>query len=503
MSRMSRVGVSGVLAVCAAWLASTGVPAQQPVPARPNVIVVLVDDLGWADTSPYGSAFHDTPAIDRLARDGVRFTTFYAAGSVCSPTRASLWTGKYPARLGITDWIGGDDTGVVQPPPNRGQLPLEEITIGEAFRDAGYATGYVGKWHLGTGPFMPGAQGFQWTRAVNNAGQPTRYFFPYRDAKPQPTDVPDLDEGRDGDYLTDTVTDEAIGFIDRHQSAPFFLVLAHYAVHTPLQAKAELTSKYEQKAAGLFKGSESPRRAEGEAFTKLRQDHPTYAAMLESTDESVGRIRERLDALHLAERTIVVFVSDNGGLSTIASARANMPTSNEPLRAGKGWLYEGGIRVPFIVAWPGRIAGGRTEATPGISTDLYPTLLDLAGIAPRPKQHLDGVSLAQVIRGTGRVTRDTIYWHFPHYHGSGSRPSSAIRAGNWKLVEWLETGKTELYDLASDPSELRDLASSDPQRAAALRTRLSAWRQAVGARMPLKKPAAGGSGMIGEASILQ
>jgi len=503
MSRVSRVGMTGILAAGAACWVSIGVIAQRPVAARPNVVVVLVDDLGWADTSPYGSTFHETPAIDRLARDGVRFTTFYAAGSVCSPTRASLWTGKYPARLGITDWIGGNDTGLVQPPPNREQLPLEEVTISEAFRDAGYATGFVGKWHLGTGAFMPGAQGFGWTRAVNDAGQPSQYFFPYHEPKPQPTDVPDLDEGHEGDYLTDKVTDEALRFIDRHQADPFFLVLAHYAVHTPLQATEDLKAKYDRKAASLFTGSESPRRAESGAFTKLRQDHPTYAAMIESTDTSVGRIRDRLDALQIADRTIVVFVSDNGGLSTIASARANMPTSNEPLRAGKGWLYEGGIRVPFIVAWPGRIAGGRTDATPGISTDLYPTLLDLAGIAPLPRQHVDGVSLAPLVRGTGAATRDALYWHFPHYHGSGSRPSSAIRAGNWKLIEWLETGTIELYDLAADPSELHDLAAADPRRGASLRARLGTWRQAVGARMPVRKPAGGGSGMIGETSNIR
>ena len=321
-------------------------------------------------------------------------------------------------------------------------------------------------------------------------------LFPYHGPKPQPRDVPDLDGGHGGDYLTDAITDEALRFIDRHQADPFFLVLAHYSVHTPLQAKADLKAKYDRKAADSFKGTESPRRPEGESFTKLRQDHPTYAAMIESTDTSVGRIRERLDALHLTDRTIVVFVSDNGGLSTIGSASANLPTSNEPLRAGKGWLYEGGIRVPFIVAWPGRIAGGRTESTPGISTDLYPTLLDLAGIAPLPRQHVDGVSLAPLLRGAG-VTREALYWHFPHYW-SGNRPSSAIRAGDWKLVEWLETGKTELYDLAADPSELRDRAAADPQRAARLRARLEAWRQAVGARMPLRKPSGGRSGMIEE-----
>jgi len=482
MHHRLRIGAAILLGLAGVWLASANGAAQHPVPARPHVIVVLVDDLGWADTSPYGSSFHETPAIGRLARDGVRFTTFYAAGSVCSPTRASLMTGKYPARLGITDGIGGGDTGLVRPPPNREQLPLEEITIGEAFRDAGYATGYVGKWHLGTGAFMPGAQGFQWTRAVNNAGQPSQYFFPYPGPKPLPTDVPDLDEGHDGDYLTDTLTDQALGFIDRHQAEPFFLMLAHYAVHTPLQAPPALKAKYEQKAAGLFTDTASPRKAEGDAFIKLRQDHPTYAAMIERTDESVGRIRDRLDALHLTGRTIVVFVSDNGGLSTIADARANMPTSNEPLRAGKGWLYEGGIRVPLVVAWPGMIRGGRTEQTPGISTDLYPTLLELAGLAPRPRQHVDGVSLAPLLRESGRVARDALFWHFPHYHGSGNRPSSAVRAGDWKLVEWLEDGKTELYDLAADPSEMHDLTAANPERAAGLRRRLDAWPSAHACR---------------------
>jgi len=456
-------------------------------PARPNIILIVIDDMGWSDSAVYGSTFYGTPAIDRLAREGVRFTNFYAAGSVCSPTRASLMTGRYPARIGITDWIGGEDAGLLQPPKNLGHLPLEQETIGEAFAAAGYATGYIGKWHLGTGAYMPGAQGFAFTKAVNNAGQPAAYFFPYKDEKWEAVNVPDLGDGREGEYLTDRLTDEAVGFIERRREQPFFLVLSHYAVHTPLQARPDLKATYTAKAASVYGADEPPRRPERDAFTKVRQDHPTYAAMVDSVDRSVGRILDALDTMRLAERTVVVFVSDNGGLSTLLNPRANAPTANLPLRAGKGWLYEGGIRVPAIIRGPGVKTPGRVIDAPAITNDLYPTLLALAGLPARPSQHLDGASLSPLLDGTGPVTRDALFWHFPHYHGSGSRPSSAIRAGDWKLIEWLEDGRVELYNLARDPGESRDLATSEPATAARLKLRLDAWRTDVHAQMPARR----------------
>jgi arylsulfatase A-like enzyme len=457
------------------------------VPAHPNIILIVIDDMGWSDSAVYGSTFYETPAIDRLAREGVRFTNFYAAGSVCSPTRASLMTGRYPARIGITDWIGGEDAGLLQPPKNLGHLPLEQETIGEAFAAAGYATGYIGKWHLGTSVYMPGAQGFAFTKAVNNAGQPAAYFFPYKDGKWEAVNVPDLGDGREGEYLTDRLTDEAVGFIQRRRDQPFFLALSHYAVHTPLQARPDLKATYTAKAAAVYGADEPPRRPERDAFTKVRQDHPTYAAMVDSVDRSVGRILDALDTMRLAERTVVVFVSDNGGLSTLLNPRANAPTANLPLRAGKGWLYEGGIRVPAIIRGPGVKTPGRVIDAPAITNDLYPTLLALAGIPARPAQHLDGASLNPLLNGTGPVTRDALFWHFPHYHGSGSRPSSAIRAGDWKLIEWLEDGRVELYNLARDPGESRDLATSEPAAAARLKSRLDAWRRDVNAQMPARR----------------
>jgi arylsulfatase A len=461
-----------------------------PASARPNVLVIVVDDLGWADTGAYGSAFHETPAIDRLARDGVRFTQFYAASPVCSPTRASLMTGKYPSRLHITDWIGGDDTGPLSPPAYEHALPLEEVTIGEAFRDAGYVTGYLGKWHLGDGPFMPGAQGFAFTKAVNRAGQPASYFFPYRGSTPSVWSVPDLEGGSPGEYLTDRLTDESIAFVRAHKDEPFLLVLSHYAVHTPLEAPEALAAKYEARARALPAAAGDGVRVEGAgAFTKTRQDHPVYAAMVERTDASVGRLLAEVDALGLAPRTIVVFVSDNGGLSTL-TRRTGMPTSNAPLRAGKGWLYEGGIRVPLIVRWPGRLSAGRVVDVPAITTDLFPTLLGLAGLPQRPAQHADGVDLGAALTGrTAQPGRSELFWDFPHYHGSGHTPSSAVRAGDLKLIEWYGDGRTELYDLAADPGETRDLAPTRPAEVERLRRRLQEWRVMVGARVPTRNTA--------------
>ncbi len=353
--------VAGVIGASA--LLSAGSMVVQP--DRPNVVLMVADDLGWIDTGAYGSTFYETPAIDRLAREGARFTEFYTASPVCSPTRASIMTGQHPARVGITDWIGGAQRGRLLPAPYLSELPLEHVTVGEAFREAGYATGYAGKWHLGAGEFMPAGQGFGETYAVNGAGQPTSYFFPYRRERPAAQDVPGLDDGTAGDYLTDRITDKAIGFIERHRSVPFFFVLSHYAVHTPLEAPQAIVAKYAEKAGGPLDVSEAAFEAEGPSFTKLRQDHPTYAAMIEATDRSVGRILDTLGALDLTRSTIVVFVSDNGGLSTLTRRGPGTPTSNAPLRSGKGWLYEGGIRAPLIVRGPAVAGPGRSNRRSG------------------------------------------------------------------------------------------------------------------------------------------
>ncbi len=455
----------------------------------PNVVVILIDDLGWIDTGVYGSAFYETPHIDRLAAEGVRFTQFYTASSVCSPTRASLMTGKHPARLHLTNWIGGEQKGPLLQAEYIRQLPLEEITFGEAFREAGYATGYIGKWHLGKEGFMPDDQGFGFTKTVNFAGQPGSYFPPYENPNFALTNVPDLDGDPDDAYLTDRLTDVAVAFLEMHRDSTFLLVLSHYAVHTPLQSKDTLTHKYEAKAAGLPPTDEPAFLPEGTlGTTRQRQDHAVYAGMIESTDESVGRVLDALDALNLADNTIVVFVSDNGGLSTLSRDRAWAPTSNRPLRAGKGLLYEGGIRVPFIVKAPGVAQPGSLAHTPATSTDLYPTLLALAGLPLRPDQHRDGISLTPLLTGGEAPARDTLYWHFPHYHGSGNRPTGAIRAGAFKLIEWFEDDRVELFNLDDDLGETTDLAATMPGKAEELREALHVWRARVDARMPTPNP---------------
>jgi len=463
-----------------------GTPADRD---PPNVVVILIDDLGWRDLGVTGSTFYDTPAVDRLAAEGTRFARFYAASPVCSPTRASIMTGKYPARLGINNWIGGGDTARLVEPPNVTQLPLDEVTIGEAFRDAGYATAYFGKWHLGAAGFMPRDQGFDVMRAVNEAGQPGAYFYPYRNDDWPVTNVPDLAGDAPGDYLTDRLTDEALGFLREPRDRPFFLVLAHYAVHTPLQAKPDLEARYAAKRDALPVDTAPFTPEHGGAYTKERQDQPVYGGMIRSMDESVGRVLDTIDSLGIADRTIVVFVSDNGGLSTLPRAGPRVPTSNRPLRAGKGWVYEGGIRIPLVVRWPGVVPAGRVSEIPAITTDLYPTLLDLAGLPARPAQHLDGVSLAPELRGAGGIPSRPLFWHFPHYHGSGHRPAGAVRQGRFKLIEWFESGSVELYDLAADSGESVDLAGAEPQRARALREVLARWRAEVGARMPEPNPA--------------
>jgi len=455
----------------------------------PNVLVFLIDDLGWRDTGAYGSEFYETPHIDRLAADGMRFTEFTTASPVCSPTRASIMTGKHPARLNLTNWIGGEQAGMLQQADYVRQLPLDEVTLGEAFQEAGYTTGYIGKWHLGETGFLPPDQGFDVSVAVNQAGQPASYFYPYHLDEPSVWDVPDLQDGQEGEYLTDRLTDEALAFIDAQGDSPFFLVLSHYAVHTPLESKDELTAKYEEKAAGLPSASGPEFISEsGLGTTRQQQNHAVYAGMVQSTDESVGRILDRLDALGLSDSTIVVFVSDNGGLSTYSGDRTLGPTSNLPLRAGKGWLYEGGIRAPLIIRWPGEAGAVGVSETPASSTDLYPTLLEMAGLGRRPEQHVDGVSLAPILRYSGELGREALFWHFPHYHGSGNRPSGAVRVGDMKLIEWFEDGRVELYDLASDPGETDDLSAAMPEATEQLRATLNAWRQEVGAGMPHPNP---------------
>jgi arylsulfatase A len=445
-----------VLATLAVSLATTAAAAP------PNVVLILVDDLGWSDLGCQGSEFYETPHIDRLAASGMRLAHGYSACTVCSPTRAAVMTGRYPARLHVTDWIEGHKRpfAKLRVPDWTMHLPHEETTIAEVFKSAGYATAHVGKWHLGSEEYWPTSQGFDQNVGGNHRGQPPSYFFPYERGEIK---LPGLDEGPEGEYLTDRECREAIEFITAHKERPFFLYLAHYTVHTPLQAKETLVAKYRAKAQ-----ADAP------------QKNAVYAAMIESLDESTGKILQALEDLNLRENTIVVFTSDNGGLMS--------STTNLGLRAGKGSVYEGGVRVPLIFSLPGRIKPGTTSNTPGMSIDLLPTLVDLCGLALTETPAWDGVSLSPVLLGTGKLPRDTLYWHYPHYHPGGATPYGAVRSGNWRLVEFYEDDRVELYNLEDDPAESRDLAASEPARRDELLAKLRDWRQEVGAQMPTPNP---------------
>lgn len=426
------------------------VAAQSP--AAPNIVVILADDLGWADLSCYGNPFNETPNLDRLAAQGVRFTQFYA-GPVCSPTRANMQSGQDQARFGITQHIPGHRRpyAKLRDPVVPLQLPLEVKTFAECLQEAGYATGYFGKWHLGGEGFGPAAQG--WQTVIEAQGN---------------TLPPALAKPGQSNRTAAFFTDQAVGFIESHQDRPFLLQVSHYAVHIPLSTTPELLAKYQAKAP--VPGYPS---------------RPEYAGLLEELDQSVGAIADTIDRLGLAERTLIVFVSDNGGLETEQSG--TVVTSNKPLRQEKGSLYEGGIRVPAIARWTGQVPAGIECATPCITYDLHPTFVELT-TAKRPQdQPQDGLSLAALLRQPATaLARDTLHWHLPHYHHS--TPASAIRQGDWKLIEFFEDDRAELYHLTNDLGEANDLASQEPQRVASMRSALSDWRSRVNARMPEPNP---------------
>ena len=449
-----------------------GTACSQP---RPNVVVILIDDLGWKDTGVYGSTFYQTPHIDRLAAQGVRFTQFYSAGPNCAPSRASIMTGRYPAGLHLTHHFNGRLNGMLLQAEFRKALLLEEVTIGEVFQDAGYTTGYIGKWHLGIGEFRAEHQGFDTVFASNNSGHPGSHFAPYGSDRNQATRVPDLQADKDSTYLTDRLTDAAVEFLQAYQEDPFLLVLSHYAVHRPLESKPEVSTRFEADHLNV-----SFRPELYNATTREQQSHAVYAGMITSVDESVGRIMNALRTLRLAERSVVVFTSDNGGLSTLRDGRTSAPTAVLPLRAGKGWLYEGGVRIPLIIQGYG-IAVGSVKGTPGITNDLLPTLLSLTGLPPM--EDIDGLNLLRQ-----NAPNRTLFWHFPHYHLGGNRPSGAVRAGRYKLIEWYETGDTELYDLEADLGETTDLSLSMPWKTAELLAMLRSWRENQNAKMPTPNP---------------
>lgn len=476
-SLVSLVSAAMIGAVCVLAVAPLAQSAPQPR-RPPNIIFFLADDLGYMDIGANNPrTFYETPHIDRLARDAMRFTNAYAANPVCSPTRFSILTGKYPTRAGTTNWFSGTREGRFRPAPLVDRMPLEEVTLAEALKEGGYRTAFVGKWHLGpTAAYWPEAQGFDVNIAGHNAGSPPGgYFGPFTN--------PRLEPGPPGQHLTERLANEAVRVIDRFRDGPFLLFMALYDVHTPLQAPQGLVQKYQAKAAALRPGPEFEPEEQVWPTADARQvrvvqKHATYAAMVETMDAAVGRVLGAVRERGLDDNTVVIFMSDNGGLSTSEGS----PTSNLPLRGGKGWLYEGGIREPMIVKWPGVVRAGTTSDEPVTSTDFYPTILEMAGLPGRPAQHLDGVSLGPILRQSGPLRRNALYWHYPHYSNQGGFPGGAIRVGSEKLIERFEDGRVHLYDLARDPGEREDRAARQPARVAALREQLHAWYREVGAK---------------------
>ncbi|NQT36333.1 MAG: sulfatase [Planctomycetes bacterium] len=458
--RRTVVLVLAVLATCVS-LGNENQGVCDDTATVPNVVFVLADDLGWAELGCYGNTFNRTPHLDRLAGQGMRFTDAYAAAPVCSPYRVSLMAGQYPARVGITDYLRPNDPK---------HLPAEHVTIAERLKEAGYATGMIGKWHLtgyahhGAEEVGPAKQGFDEVMCSERRGiGGGSYFHPYHFDPAIKARLP-------GEYLVDRVNLEAVEFIRRNKDRPFFLYVSHYAVHTALVGKPEMVARYEA-IPGSGKGN------------RAAKNNPHLAAQLESIDQGVGMIAATLDELKLTDRTIVIFTSDNGGESGV--------TSNAPLRGGKSMLYEGGIREPLIVRWPGVAQPGSICRRPVCSLDFYPTLLEAAGAKPDSRQSLDGVSLMPLLRDSqAELSRDTFYWHYPlaRPHFLGGRSGGAIRQGSWKLIEFFDDGRRELYNLADDPSEAKDLAAAMPDRVEQLHEALADWRRGVGADVPESRP---------------
>ncbi len=445
----------------------------------PNVVFILVDDWGVTDAAVLGSDFFETPAIDRLAADGLRFTQAYAASPVCSPTRAAILTGRSPARLDMTIWHEGARDGGPKDRPllnavSRPNLPREEVTLAELFRAKGYATIHIGKWHLGRAAWYPETQGYDLNVGGTCWGAPVSYFYPYRGAwsasDPELRYVP-IGPGKEGDYLTDRLTDHAIEAVRRHRGEPFFLSLWFHTVHTPIMGKPKLVRRFQNRSPGAV------------------HRHAEYAAMIACLDDNIGRLLSVLEELDLADDTIVVLTSDNGGVDFPSRRSGNRPpTSNAPYRSGKGTLYEGGIRVPLIIRWPGRTQPNGICRIPVTSQDFLPTFAAGCGLADDLPAESDGISLMPLLDNPeADLGRDTLYWHYPHYYPRMT-PGSAVRQGNWKLIHYYEGDRTELYDLASDEGETTDLARQHPDRVRRMRQLLDTWRTSVQAKAPRPNP---------------
>ena len=459
------------------WILLSLLLFAQAEAAKKNVVFILVDDWGWADAGVQGSDFFETPNIDRLAREGMRFTQAYAAAAICSPTRAAILTGKSPARLDMTIWHegavrGGPKSKRLLEAKAQPNLPRGEVTLAELFEKEDYFTAHIGKWHLGKAAFYPETQGYDVNIGGTCWGAPATFYWPYRGPwsknDPELRYVP-VGSGKSGDYLTDQLTDHALRIITQQKDRPFFLSLWFHTVHTPIEGKPDLVKRFEKKPPGKI------------------HSHAEYAAMLASLDENVGRLLRRVNDLKLTDRTVVILTSDNGGVDfSTAKSDNRPPTSNAPFRSGKGTLYEGGLRVPLIIRWPGRTQAGTECAAQVTSQDFFPTLADALGQTEVPRH--DGVSLLPLLNNPrASLNREALFWHYPHYYPRMT-PASAIRAGAWKLIQYYEDNRIELFNLKTDPAETKNLAATQPAKAKALHTKLDTWRKETDAKAPTKNP---------------
>lgn len=448
----------------------------------PNVVVFLVDDLGYMDVGANNpNCFYETPHVDALAESGMRFTDGYAANPVCSPTRYSLMTGKYPTRVGATNFFSGDRSGKFNPAPLNDEMPLDEITLAQALKAKNYATYFAGKWHLGESEeYYPQNRGFDVNIGGHKKGGPytgNKYFGPFKN--------PEMEvESPEGDHLPDRLARDTAAFIEANKDQPFLAYLSFYSVHTPLMGRPDLVEKYKKRAAEIhgdgFAYSKEIVAGRGRVKTRSVQKHAVYAAMVEAMDEAVGKVLQQLEDSGVADNTIVIFTSDNGGLSTSEGS----PTSNLPLQGGKGWIYEGGIREPWIIRYPRVTAAGSVSHELICSIDLYPTVMAAAGV--ETKHAIDGIDITPALKG-GTLDRDALYWHYPHYSNQGGPPGGAIRMGDFKLVERYEDGKVMLFNLKDDLGEQQDLAAQHPERVAQMRANLHAWYESVDAQFLQQK----------------
>jgi arylsulfatase A-like enzyme len=446
---------------------------------KTNFVFFLVDDMGMMDLGTYGSTFHETPNIDKLAKTGMKFNYGYAACPVCSPTRASIMTGRHPVRVDITDWIPGSSNNKKNKllhPEDRDNLALEEITIAEELKGHGYQTFFAGKWHLGNEGHWPTDQGFDINIGGHHRGSPPGGYY-------SPWTNPVLKSKKKDEYLTERLTEESTRFLEKRDSdKPFLLYLSYYNIHTPIQAYRKHIGHYQKKAEKFSGATQTEQEHSGQ--TRMRQDNPALASMVSAVDDSVGTLLAKLDELGLSDETVVIFFADNGGLSTKPKMG---PGSNSPLRAGKGWLYEGGVREPTIIRAPGVTKPGSVSDQPIVSMDFFPTMLELAGLPLKPNLHADGRSLLPELTDKKGKER-ALYWHYPHYHGSNWKPGASIRDGDWKLIKFYDQAKVELYNLKKDPSEKKDLAKKNSTKAKELENKLIAWQKQMNAKLPKPNP---------------